>query len=79
MRPDLAEHLHAVIAQTIYEVGRRIKAVTGTVSLSICRITAGFKPELLTIPNCNLQMISPDHYRQFLKKSEWFQLLKKQS
>ena len=70
MRPDLAEHLHAVIARTIYEVGRRIKAVTGTVSLSICRITAGFKPELLTIPNCNLQMISPDHYRQFLKKHD---------
>jgi len=67
-RPDLAEHLHKVIAHTIYEVGRRIKARTGTVSLSIMRITAGFLPDMLTIPNCNLQMISPDHYHQYLKK-----------
>jgi len=68
--PDLVEHLHDVIARTIYEVGRRIKARTGTVALSICRLTAGFMPELLTIPNCNLQMISPAHYRQYLKKHD---------
>lgn len=68
LRPDLADHLHGVIARTINEVGRRVKSRTGTVSLSICRLTAGFKPDMLTIPNCNLQMISPEHYRQFLKK-----------
>lgn len=68
VNPDLVEHLHKVVAQTMYEVGRRIKARTGSISLSICRLTAGFKPDMLTIPNCNLQMISPDHYRQYLQK-----------
>ena len=68
--PDLVEHFHAVIARTIYEVGRRIKARTGTISLSVCRLTAGFMPDLFTIPNCTLQMISPEHYRQYLKKHD---------
>jgi hypothetical protein len=65
---QLVEHIHKVVAQTIYEVGRRIKERTGSISVSICRLAAGFKPDMLTIPNCNLQMISPDHYRQYLKK-----------
>lgn len=67
-RPNLVDHLHRVIAETIYEVGRRIRELTKTISISICRITAGFQPDILTIPNCNNQMISPNLYRKYLKK-----------
>jgi hypothetical protein len=65
-QPELAAHLHRVIAQTIYEVGRRVKARTGNVAISINRTIASFDPGIFTIPNCSLQMISPKMYEQHL-------------
>jgi hypothetical protein len=62
----LATHLHNVIAQTIYAVGRRVKPRTGSVALSINRVIAGFNPAIFIIPNCSLQMISPDMYETLL-------------
>jgi len=70
--PDLVAHLHTVISRTIYEVGRRIKARTGQVSISINRTIASFDPGIFTIPNCSLQMISPKMYKQhFLEYDAW--------
>ncbi|MEW5957291.1 MAG: uroporphyrinogen decarboxylase family protein [Chloroflexota bacterium] len=65
-KPELVRHLHTVIARTIYEVGRRVKARTGHVALSINRTIASFNPGIFTIPNCSLQMISPRMYEQQL-------------
>ncbi len=65
-KPELAAHLHTVISRTIYEVGRRIKARTGQVSISVNRTIASFDPTIFTIPNCSLQMISPKMYQQQL-------------
>lgn len=71
-KPDLAAHLHQVIARTIYEVGRRVKARTGQVSISINRTIASFDPGIFTIPNCSLQMISPGMYaEQLLAYDSW--------
>jgi hypothetical protein len=64
--PELVRHLHQVIAQTIFEVGRRVKARTGSVAISINRSIASFNPAIFTIPNCSLQMISPQMYRDHL-------------
>ena len=64
--PPLVEHLHQVIARTIYKVGRRVKARTGNVSISINRSIASFDPGIFTIPNCSLQMISPQMYQALL-------------
>jgi hypothetical protein len=70
--PDLVAHLHQVITHTIYEVGRRVKARTGHVSISINRTIASFNPGIFTIPNCSLQMISPKMYAaQFLEYDTW--------
>jgi hypothetical protein len=70
--PELAAHLHRVIAQTIYEVGRRVKARTGQVAISINRTIASFDPGIFTIPNCSLQMISPQMYEaQVLEYDRW--------
>jgi hypothetical protein len=70
--PELAAHLHHVIAQTIYEVGRRVKARTGHAAISINRTIASFDPGILTIPNCSLQMISPQMYEvQLLEYDSW--------
>jgi hypothetical protein len=64
--------LHTVISRTIYEVGRRIKARTGHVSISVNRTIASFDPGVFTIPNCSLQMISPAMYeQQFLEYDTW--------
>ncbi len=65
-KPDLVAHLHAVIARTIAEVGRRVKARTGHVAISVNRTIASFNPGIYTIPNCSLQMISPNMYRERL-------------
>lgn len=65
-KPALVAHLHTVIARTIYEVGRRVKARTGNVAISINRIIASFDPGILIIPNCSLQMISPRMYGELL-------------
>jgi len=62
----LVEHLHRVIARAIYEVGRRVKARTGSVAISVNRIIASFDPGIYTIPNCSLQMISPAMYEGLL-------------
>jgi hypothetical protein len=62
----LVAHLHRVIARTIYEVGRRVKARTGNVAISINRIIASFDPSIYIIPNCSLQMISPQMYEELL-------------
>jgi hypothetical protein len=62
----LAEHLHRVIARTIYEVGRRVMARTGSVAISVNRIIASFNPAIYIIPNCSLQMISPAMYEGLL-------------
>jgi hypothetical protein len=64
--PGLAAHLHQVIVRTIYEVGRRVKARTGNVSISVNRTIASFDPSIFTIPNCSLQMISPKMYEALL-------------
>jgi hypothetical protein len=64
--PDLVRHLNRVIARTIYEVGRRVKKRTGQVAISINRTIASFDPGIYTIPNCSLQMISPQMYEQQL-------------
>lgn len=70
--PDLVAHLHRVIAHTICQVGRRVKARTGNVSISINRTIASFNPGIFTIPNCSLQMISPAMYeQQFLEVDSW--------
>ena len=66
--PDLVAHLHEVIARTIYEVGRRIKARTGNIAISVNRTIASFDPTIFTIPNCSLQMISPKLYGERLFK-----------
>jgi len=71
-KPELAAHLHQVIAQMIYEVGRRVKARTGHVAISINRTIASFNPSIFTIPNCSLQMISPQMYEaQLLEYDGW--------
>jgi hypothetical protein len=62
----LVEHLHRVIARTIYEVGRRVKARTEVVAISVNRIIASFDPGICIIPNCSLQMISPAMYEELL-------------
>ena len=62
----LVEHLHRVIARTIYEVGRRVKARTGSVAISVNRIIASFDPGICIIPNCSLQMISAQMYQELL-------------
>jgi hypothetical protein len=62
----LVEHLHTVIARTIYEVGRRVKPRTGHVAISVNRIIASFDPSIFIIPNCSLQMISPQMYEELL-------------
>jgi hypothetical protein len=62
----LVEHLHRVIARTIYEVGRRVKARTGNIAISVNRIIASFDPGIYIIPNCSLQMISPRMYEELL-------------
>jgi len=62
----LVAHLNKVIARTIYEVGRRVKARTGSVAISVNRIIASFDPSILIIPNCSLQMISPKMYEELL-------------
>lgn len=64
--PKLAAHLHDVIAKTIFEIGRRVKARTGNVAISINRTIASFDPTIYTIPNCSLQMISPKMYAEHL-------------
>jgi hypothetical protein len=70
--PELVAHLHRVIVQTIYKVGRRVKARTGHVAISINRTIASFDPGIFTIPNCSLQMISPQMYEaQLLEYDEW--------
>ena len=48
-QPELVAHLHTVIARTVYEVGRRVKARTGNVSISINRSIASFDPSIFTI------------------------------
>lgn len=71
-KPELAAHLHSVIARTIYEVGWRVKARTGHVAISINRTIASFDPTIFTIPNCSLQMISPKMYnQQLLEYDAW--------
>jgi hypothetical protein len=68
----LVEHLHGVIARTIYEVGRRVKARTGSVAISVNRIIASFDPSITIIPNCSLQMISPQMYGELLlERDTW--------
>jgi hypothetical protein len=62
----LVAHLHNVIAHTIYELGRRVKARTGNIAISVNRIIAAFNPGIFTIPNCSLQMISPEMYEELL-------------
>jgi len=62
----LVEHLHRVIARTIYEVGRRVKARTGNIAISVNRIIASFDPGITIIPNCSLHMISPVMYEELL-------------
>jgi hypothetical protein len=62
----MVEHLHQIIARTIYEVGRRVKARTGNVAISVNRIIASFDPSIFTVPNCSLQMISAQMYRDLL-------------
>ncbi len=70
--PALVQHLHTVISRTIYEVGRRIKKRTGNVAISINRSIASFDPGIFTIPNCSLQMISPQMYEsQLLEYDTW--------
>ena len=64
--PPLVAHLNEVIARTICEVGRRVKARTGSTSISINRIIASFNPGIYIIPNCSLQMISPKMYEAHL-------------
>ena len=65
-KPDLVAHLNQVISRTIFEVGHRVKARTGTVSISVNRTIASFDPQIFTIPNCSLQMISPQMYEDIL-------------
>ncbi len=67
---DLIHRLHTVIRHTIYEVGRRVKARTGNVSISINRSIASFDPTIFTIPNCSLQMISPRMYEELLMEHD---------
>ncbi len=63
---SLVTHLHNVVTRTIYEVGRRVKARTGNIAISVNRIIATFNPGIFTIPNCSLQMISPEMYQELL-------------
>jgi hypothetical protein len=70
--PELIAHLHTVISRTIYEVARYVKARTGSTSISVNRTIASFDPSILTLPNCSLQMISPEMYEQhFLEYDIW--------
>jgi hypothetical protein len=62
----LVAHLNRVIARTIYQVGRRVKARTGHIAISVNRIIASFDPGIFIIPNCSLQMISPSMYEALL-------------
>jgi hypothetical protein len=62
----LVAHLHTLIAHTIFEVGRRVKARSGSVAISVNRIIASFDPSIFIIPNCSLQMISPGMYEELL-------------
>lgn len=62
----LVAHLNQVIARTIYEVGQRVKARTGHIAISVNRIIASFDPGIFIIPNCSLQMISPQMYQALL-------------
>lgn len=64
--PPLVAHLNDVISRTIFEVGRRVKARTGSIAISINRIIASFDPSICIIPNCSLQMISPKMYEEHL-------------
>jgi hypothetical protein len=66
----LVEHLNQVIARTIYAVGKRIKARTNNVAISVNRIIASFDPSIFIIPNCSLQMISPQMYEDLLLKHD---------
>ena len=68
--PELVEHLNSVIAKTIYKVAKRVKPRTGSIGTCITRVIASFKPDLFTIANCNMQMISPRMYEQFLLKHD---------
>ena len=68
----LAAHLHTVFSRIIYEVGRRVKARTGSVSMSVNRTIASFDPSILILPNCSLQMISHEMYEEhFLEYDIW--------
>jgi hypothetical protein len=70
--PALIAHLHTVISRTIYEVARYVKARTGSTSISVNRTIASFDPSILTLPNCSLQMISPEMYEGlFLEYDVW--------
>jgi hypothetical protein len=66
----LVEHLNRVIARTIYAVGKRIKARTNNIAISVNRIIASFDPGIFIIPNCSLQMISPQMYGDLLLKHD---------
>jgi hypothetical protein len=51
--PALVAHLNDVIVRTVYEVARRIRARTGSNSVSVNRIIASFDPRIYIIGNCS--------------------------
>jgi hypothetical protein len=68
--PDVAAHLFRVVAETQSEVALRVRALTGTCSVSTNRSILNSDPATYLHSNCSVQMVSPVLYRAALLPHE---------
>lgn len=70
--PTLAHHLFDVCARTMAEVAEYVKRRTGTCAIATDRMIVHVDETIFLHSNCSVQMISPQHYQEFLLKSELY-------
>ncbi len=68
--PDIAQRLFGIVAEVQAEVALRIRARTGTNSVSTNRSILHSDPSTYLHSNCSVQMISPRLYRRSLLRWE---------
>jgi hypothetical protein len=60
--PELADHLLAIVAETVVGVSRILRQRTGTTSIAVNRSIVSVNPAIHLTSNCSVSMISPRLY-----------------
>jgi hypothetical protein len=60
--PELADHLLAIVAETVVGVGRILRQRSGTTSIAVNRSIVSVNPAIHLTSNCSVSMISPRLY-----------------